>query len=333
MKFVRFILFPVVLFYYMITWMRNWLYDIGLKSSKTYDFPVICVGNLSTGGTGKSPMIEYLIRLLQAKKSLATLSRGYKRQTKGFVLADESASVSTIGDEPFQFYKKFSDVKVAVDGDRQNGISQLRRLKDYPEVVLLDDAYQHRKVTPGFIILLTAYHNLYYKDWVLPTGNLREPRTGVKRANVVVVTKCPESLSESKKTKIEKRLKLKPHQSLFFSIIQYANEVVSSGNKLDLITLPKFTLVTGIANSKPLVTYLKNKGLEFEHLEFADHYNFKPLDVEKLQSKALIVTTEKDYMRLSENECLISKLFYLPIEVKIDKPKAFESAILRFVGL
>ena len=180
MKFIRIILFPIVPIYYLVTWLRNKLYDTGIKSSKSYDFPVICVGNLSTGGTGKTPMIEYLIRLLKDEKSLATLSRGYKRKTEGFVLADENANANTIGDEPFQFYTKFNAIAVAVDSDRQNGIAQLRKLKIQPEVILLDDAYQHRKVKAGFNILLTAYNNLYYKDMVLPTGNLREPRSGAK---------------------------------------------------------------------------------------------------------------------------------------------------------
>jgi len=331
-KFLRVILFPVVPIYYLLTWLRNWLYDKGIKSSKSYDIPIICVGNLSTGGTGKTPMIEYLIRLLKDEKSIATLSRGYKRITEGYELADQSATADTIGDEPFQFFRKFKDIKVAVDGDRQNGISQLLQLEEKPEVILLDDAYQHRKVKAGFNILLTAYYNLYSNDIVLPTGNLREPRSGAKRADVIVVTKCPEAISENEKAKISKELKVKPHQQLVFSSIRYAEKVISTHSEMALQSLPEFTLVTGIANAKPLVDFLKNKGLKFNHLEFPDHYSFRVNDIEELAKKELIITTEKDFVRLADNESLESKLFYLPIEITLDKKDLFDNAIRSFVG-
>ena len=332
MKFLRIILFPVVPIYYMVTWLRNWLYDQGIKSSKSYDIPVICVGNLSTGGTGKTPMIEYLIRLLKDEKSIATLSRGYKRITEGYELADQGATADTIGDEPFQFFRKFKDIKVAVDGNRQNGISQLLQLEDKPEVILLDDAYQHRKVKAGFNILLTTYYNLYSNDIVLPTGNLREPRSGAKRADIIVVTKCPEAISESEKAKISKDLKVKPHQQLVFSSIRYAEKVVSTHSEMALQSLPEFTLVTGIANAKPLVDFLKNKGLKFEHIEYPDHYSFRINDIEDLAKKELIITTEKDFVRLVDNDSLEAKLFYLPIEIAFDKKDVFDSAVKSFVG-
>lgn len=331
MKFLRIILFPVVPIYYLITWLRNWLYDKGIKSSKSYDIPVICVGNLSTGGTGKTPMIEYLIRLLKDKKSVATLSRGYKRITEGYEIADQGATADTIGDEPYQFYRKFKDIKVAVDGNRQNGIAQLLKLEDKPEVILLDDAYQHRKVKAGFNILLTAYYNLYCNDIVLPTGNLREPKSGAKRADVIVVTKCPADISESEKSKISKDLKIKPHQKLVFSSINYAEKVISTHSEIALQSLSEFTLVTGIANAKPLVEFLKNKGLKFDHLEFPDHYSFRINDIEELTKKELIITTEKDFVRLTDNESLESKLFYLPIEITIDRKDVFDDAIKSFV--
>lgn len=332
MKFLRIILFPVVPIYYLVTWLRNWLYDKGVKSSKSYDIPIICVGNLSTGGTGKTPMIEYLIRLLKDEKSIATLSRGYKRITEGYELADQGATADTIGDEPFQFFRKFKDIKVAVDGNRQNGISQLLKLEDKPEVILLDDAYQHRKVKAGFNILLTAYYNLYSNDIVLPTGNLREPRSGAKRADIIVVTKCPEAISESEKNKISNGLKIKPHQQLVFSSISYAEKVVSTHSEMTLQSLPEFTLVTGIANAKPLVDFLKTKELNFDHLEFPDHYSFRINDIEELAKKELIITTEKDFVRLADNESLESKLFYLPIEITLDEKDVFDSAIKSFVG-
>ncbi|WP_179349901.1 tetraacyldisaccharide 4'-kinase [Winogradskyella pacifica] len=332
MKFIRIILFPIVPFYYLITWLRNWLFNVGYKSSKSYDFPVICVGNLSTGGTGKTPMIEYLIRLLKDDNSLATLSRGYKRKTEGFVLANDNASADTIGDEPFQFYRKFSGITVAVDADRQDGISKLRYLNPKPEVILLDDAFQHRKVKAGFNILLTAYNNLYYKDIVLPTGNLREPRSGAKRADLIVVTKCRKDISETEKEIIASKLNIKNHQQLFFSYVDYASEVLSELDSKELSKLPKFTLVTGIANAKPLVDFLAEKGLKFDHLEFSDHYDFRASDIANLESKGLIITTEKDYVRLRSYSSLEEKLYYLPIEIKIDKAAQFNAAVRGFVN-
>jgi tetraacyldisaccharide 4'-kinase len=331
MKLIRIILFPIVPIYFVVTWLRNWMYDVGLKTSKSYDFPVICVGNLSTGGTGKSPMTEYLIRLLKDEKSIASLSRGYKRKTEGFVLADDNASVKTIGDEPFQFYKKFDDIMVAVDADRQNGIEKLMALKDKPEVILLDDAFQHRKVKAGFNILLTSYNQLYCNDIVLPTGNLREPRSGAKRAQVIVVTKCPDNLTTEDKDRISKRLKLDNSQCVYFSTINYSDCVISLKNKLKLENLRKFTLVTGIANAEPLVNYLTNLGLKFDHLEYPDHYNFRTSDIDTLTTKDLILTTEKDFVRLSVNTSLKSNLYYLPINISIDNEDDFKKQIIKFV--
>lgn len=316
----------------MVAWFRNWLYDKGIKSSKSYDVPVICVGNLSTGGTGKTPMIEYLIGILKDEKSIATLSRGYKRRTAGFVLADKNATADSIGDEPFQFFRKFKNIQVAVDANRQNGIERLITFAKKPEVILLDDAYQHRKVNAGFNILLTDYNNLYYNDIVLPTGNLREPRSGSKRADVIVVTKCKKDISVAEKHRIALRLKLKDNQKLFFSYIDYASSVISDFNELKLDTLPKFTLVTGIANAKPIVEFLIEKGLKFDHLEYGDHYNFRASDIETLESKSLIVSTEKDYVRLSVNKSLKAKLYYLPIQIKIDKAEDFNESVKSFVS-
>ena len=198
MKLIRNIAFPLVPVYYAVTRLRNKLYDLGLKKSTSYNFPVICVGTLSVGGTGKTPMIEYLIELLKDDYRIATLSRGYKRKSKGFQLANEFSSAESLGDEPFQFYNKFKNtILVAVDTDRTNGIAQLKQLDNPPDVILLDDAFQHRKVKAGFNILLTTYNKPYFEDFVLPTGNLRESSKGAKRANMIIVTKCPDNLSET----------------------------------------------------------------------------------------------------------------------------------------
>jgi len=200
MNLIRYFIFPVAPIYHFVTWVRNKLYDLGLKKSTSYNFPVICVGNLSVGGTGKSPMIEYLIHLLKDEYKIATLSRGYKRKTTGFLIADQYADADTVGDEPFQFYSKFKNkITVAVDEDRNHGIQELRSSDDSPEVILLDDAFQHRKVKAGLNILLTTYKQPYFKDFALPTGNLREPRTGAHRADIIVITKCPNILTKDEK--------------------------------------------------------------------------------------------------------------------------------------
>ena len=334
MKFLRYILFPIVPIYYLVTWLRNVFYDIGIFKTKAYNFPVIAVGNLSVGGTGKTPMIEYLITLLKDNKQIATLSRGYKRSSEGFYLADESANAKTLGDEPFQFYRKFKkDIQVAVDADRQNGITNLIQQETAPEVILLDDAYQHRKVKAGFYILLTTYNNLYTNDWVLPTGNLREPKAGAKRANCIVVTKCPDNLSDIDKESIIKSIKPKVNQSVYFSTICYANAVFSEEKKLSLNAVKDFTLVTGIANATPLVNHLKKEGLHFDHLEYKDHHDFTAQDMELFKSKSLIITTEKDYVRFLPFEALKDKVFYLPIEVSMDNTNAFKAEILEFVTI
>ena len=332
MKLLRKILFPIVPIYYLVTSLRNKLFDLNVLKSKSYNLPVICVGNLSVGGTGKTPMIEYLIRLLKDDNKLATLSRGYKRSTSGFKLADNSTKVGEIGDEPNQFHQKFRDVLVAVDENRQHGIEELLKLDDSPNVILLDDAFQHRKVKAGLNIMLTTYSNLYAQDIMLPTGNLREPRSGAKRANIVMVTKCPTCISDIEKDSIRNKLNLNNEQGLFFSSIAYNDSVFNDLDTIRVLDLKdkEFTLVTGIANSQPLVDYLKSKSLNFEHLNYKDHYNFTDKDLEILSKKELIITTEKDFMRLNM-QLEKAELFYLPIKVAIDNANAFNKLVREFV--
>lgn len=332
MKLIRNIAVPFVPVYYAVTRFRNTLYDWGIKKSTSYKFPVICVGNLSVGGTGKTPMIEYLINLLKADYKLATLSRGYKRKTTGFQMADAFSTAETIGDEPFQFYNKFkNEVLVVVDSDRKNGIKQLKEIENSPEIILLDDAFQHRKVKAGLNILLTTYANPYFSDYVLPTGNLREPRSGAKRAGIIIVTKCPDNLNEGVKSKFLKCISAEKDQHVFFSSVKYSNVVFSDENKKELDCISDFTLVTGIANAKPLVQYLKDKKLKFEHLDFKDHHEFSQQEISVLEHKKLIITTEKDFMRLKQYKILKEKLFYLPIKVAIDDAIKFEKLIKDFV--
>lgn len=333
MKIIRVILFPVVPIYFMVTWLRNRFYDLGIYKSKSYDFPIVAVGNLSTGGTGKTPMVEYLIRLLNSQKKVATLSRGYGRKTKGFLLANAEATADSIGDEPFQFYYKFKlDTQVAVCEDRQNGIETLRLLDHKPEVIILDDAYQHRKVKAGFYVLLTSYGKLYTNDMVLPTGNLREPKSGAKRAQVIVVTKCPINLLEKEKAAIINALNPLPNQEVFFSSIAYSDHVYFESGSLLLKDLEKVTLITGIANSKPLVDYLNQVNITFNHLKFGDHHHFTASEIEEFEKLDTILTTEKDFMRLKMHPTIQDKLFYLPITITIDRAEDFNKKILGFVA-
>lgn len=329
MSAARKLLYPFSLLYSGVTALRNELYDHGIFKSNRYDLPVIAVGNLSVGGTGKSPMVEYLIGLLKDGRQVATLSRGYKRSTSGFYLLTGKETAAEVGDEPLQFKMKFPNVLVAVDEDRSHGIEELLKLDPKPEVILLDDAFQHRRVKADFYILLTPFENLYSKDLVLPAGNLREPKSGAKRADIVVVTKCPENISPARQQEIQKELKLEQDQKLFFSKIAYSEKVYSAEATLSLSDLlnKKVTLVTGIANPKPLVAHLRKKGLEFVHLNFPDHHNFSTSEISDLRSKECILTTEKDYMRL-KNDISKERLFYLPIKTTLlENTEEFEKLI------
>lgn len=333
MKLLRKILIPVVPVYQGVTWLRNYCYDINIIKSKSYNSPIICVGNLSVGGTGKTPMIEYLIRLLKDDYVVGTLSRGYGRKTKGFIIADEQSKAQNIGDEPFQFFHKFQNIIVSVGEDRQLAIKNLLQLKKPPQILLLDDAFQHRKVEAGLNILLTSYNDLYVDDMLLPTGNLREPKSGAKRADIIIVTKCPENISSDKQKKIKSKLNIDSHQNLFFSTISYAHALISKEKNIELEDLKKqkFTLVTGIANPQPLVDYLKRKGLEFDHETYKDHHDFTVSEVNKLREKELIITTEKDYVRLKD-KLESDALFYLPITSNILlNAESFNTIIKSFV--
>ena len=334
MKKLRLLLFPFAGLYYLVTYVRNKFFDNGILSFKTYETPVICIGNLSTGGTGKSPMTEYVIRLLKKDYKVATLSRGYGRTTKGYLDVVQDAIASQVGDEPLQFAQKFNDVRVAVCENRQLGIATLLKKTNAPGVIILDDAFQHRKVKAGFYILLTSYDDLYSDDFLLPAGNLREPRHGSFRANSIVVTKCPENLSSQDQQEIEKKLKLADHQSLYFAKIKY-NEMLHSKNgmiSLDAIKDKKVTVVTGIANPRPFLNYLTDKNVAYKHKSYPDHHNFTDKEIIELDALDFIITTEKDYVRLQR---LLTKvvLYYIPIEVDfISKKGMFDVAIKKFMG-
>ena len=317
MNFLRKILFPIAIIYWLVTFIRNWLYDVGFFKSKSYNLPIIVIGNLSAGGTGKTPHTEYLIRLLKANYKVAVLSRGYKRSTKGFVLANETISAEELGDESFQIHAKFPDVSVAVCEDRQTGIENLIATIN-PDIILLDDAFQHRKVKASFYILLTAYDDLFSDDYILPFGNLRESTMGKKRANLVIVTKCPAHITKEEQDKIASCLAMTNGVPVFFTSIDYDTEVFGSEkamNVSEVITKEK-VIVAGIAKPKYFIDYL-NSGND-KVLIYPDHHNFTEQEITELNvltQEKMLVTTEKDFVRLN-GKIKEEKLFYLPIKSK-----------------
>ena len=310
---LRKILFPFSILYGWILGIRHFLYNKGIFRSVSHEVPVISVGNLSFGGTGKTPMTEYLIRLLKDDYRVAVLSRGYKRASKGFYLAGENVSVRDLGDEPWQYHKKFPEINVAVDANRNRGVFNLMTLPKPPDVILLDDAFQHRNIDPGLHILLTTYADLYVDDLLFPAGNLRDIKGRAGSADIIIVSKCPETLTEKEQLKMKNKIKPEPHQKLFFTTVKYKNSVISAAGKLALkdLALSHFTLLTGIADPAPLVSFLKGKGLNFEHLKYPDHHEFSEKEIATLTQKKIIVTTEKDYARLGNK---LPYAYYLPVK-------------------
>ena len=324
------------------------MFDFKILHSADFKIPLIVVGNLSVGGTGKTPHVEYLIRLLQPKFSVATLSRGYNRLTKGYRLANDRDETAEIGDEPMQYFRKFPDIKVGVDESRRNGIEQLLKLQPAPEVILLDDAFQHRWIKPGYSLLLTDYQHLYSDDYLLPTGRLREPRKGARRANMIIVTKTPNVLSPFVRRDIIDRLKPQAHQHIFFSYIRYGGWV-KFGNGHDQFPLQRrvntILLVTGIVDPSPLEEYLRQSCEELVTMSFPDHHRYNEKDMEDISidfenivsRNKLIITTEKDAMRLltPRYEAWINKMpwYFIPMEVEFhgaDK-ELFTNIILAYV--
>lgn len=334
MKLLRKILFPVSIIYWVVTYIRNLCFDTGVFKSKSYPIPVIAIGNLSVGGTGKTPQTEYLIDLLSKKYNLALLSRGYKRKTKGYLLAEKGVLAEDLGDESYQVFQKFPEIKVVVSESRQLGIENLMKQTE-TNLVLLDDAFQHRKVKAGFYIVLTAFDDLFCEDYILPFGNLREPSLGKKRAHVVVVTKCPTNLSETQKMATLKKLQLPKHIKVFFSSINYASEAISETGIINLKDIKEENkiIVAGIAKPQYFVEKVKSN-LNDEILIYPDHYNFTDNEVEILRQKAVtqkIITTEKDYVRLANKN--IKNLFYLPIKTSFlfEEGKLFDAEIYTYL--
>ena len=335
--------------YGMVVGIRNQMFELGFLKSRSFDIPVISVGNITVGGSGKTPHTEYLIRLLKDQVKVAVLSRGYKRKSTGYVLAEADTPMSDIGDEPYQMKKKFPDIYVAVDKNRCEGIDHLTQdeaTKD-TDVILLDDAFQHRYVKPGINILLVDYHRLIISDMLLPAGRLREPKEGKARADIVIITKCPKDLKAIHYRMLTRAMSLFPYQSLFFTTLEYGELFMLFGNErkeLDKISDQHVLLLTGIASPQQMTLDLKPLCSELIPLTFSDHHDFKAKDIahinqmfEVLPEPKMIITTEKDAARLETVEGLSddvrNHLYVLPVEIKFmqDQEELFNHKILSYV--
>ena len=342
---VRVLLYPFALIYGILVWIRNRMYDLGLFSSIEFSVPVITVGNLSTGGTGKTPQVEYLVRLLQYRFRVATMSRGYKRHTQGFLIADDETNALRIGDEPMQYHLKFPELVVCVAEERITGIPNLLQKRPEIDVILLDDAYQHRSVKAGFNILITDYSIPFYKDYILPFGNLREGRSAYKRANAIIVSKCPLKLSGAEANTIIDKIKPLPHQKVFFTGIHYGTTYNLFSKEATDISHKNIVLVSGIARPAPMLDYLTAIADNIHPLTYKDHHYFVSQDLEEIKNaydnwgvgNKVIVTTEKDAARLMLHAEKLREwdiqLLVLPIVVTVllDKANEFDSFITAYI--
>ena len=329
MSVIRFLVFPLSIIFKFVTDIRNKLYDCNFLKSEKINVPVISVGNLSTGGTGKTPMVDFIIYNLKRDYNISVLSRGYNRKSKGFIEIKNSDNPSLVGDEPFLIKSNHSEVPVFACEDRVEGAKKIIS-ENNTNLILLDDAFQHRKISRNLDIVLTDYNNLFYNDYLLPYGNLRESRKNMNRADVIVVTKCPLDLNKADAIKIKNQINPKKTQSLFFSQIKYS-EILFGFKEVSFKSIrnSKLTLVTGIANSQPLKEYLKKNNVNFDHFDYPDHYNYSRKDVNKILATTknnIILTTKKDYYKLSQFK--IDNLLYIDIKVEfLDGKQEFLSTI------
>ena len=344
LKSFRYFLFPFSLLYGATVWARNQLYDRRIFKSAQFNFPIICVGNLAVGGTGKTPMTEYLINLLKDRYQIATLSRGYKRKTKGFAIANENATAIDIGDEPMQFHQKFPDITVAVGEERMVAIPQLLQSKPGTEVIILDDGFQHRMVQAGLNILLTDYKNLYSRDLMLPAGDLRDIKKSSRRADIIIATKCNHSLTMTEKELLQNELQVLPHQSFFCTSIAYGQPYhMFNGSHCTIDSTSDVLLLCGIANPKPLKDHLTSITRSYEMIRFADHHIFSTDDLVEIKrhfqsidsSHKIIVTTEKDAVRLEKfrKEIADFPIYVLPIthQFLLGEEESFKQQVLTFI--
>ena len=347
------ILIPIAWLYRGLLELRHKLYDWHILHTETFEFPVICIGNLSLGGTGKTPHTEYLINLLSNDYGVAVVSRGYGRKTKGFLWADTSSTAQSLGDEPMLLHTNHPQALVAVDADRNQAIHKLALLNPPPQVYLLDDAFQHRSTTAGLNLLLTEYGKLYTEDYLFPAGTLRDARSAAKRAQIVIVTKCPENLPKGTQEQLRKILKLLDHQQLFLSHIHYdplkplnipaerlQNKLQTAGNTQHKVGAVCFT---GIAHPKPLFKHLSDEGFEVIQMQFPDHHTYEEKDIQQIIQRyedlpledKIIITTEKDYARLNFSSYLCQfesiPLFAAPISMRFHEEEKFNEEILSYV--
>ncbi len=336
----RWYLYPFSLLYGIGSRIRNTLYAAGLKRSVKFRTPIINVGNLTVGGSGKSPMVMYLADYLSKNYRTGVLSRGYGRVTKGYAVVNYESNYKTVGDEAMQLFERFKNrFVIGVSEERVPGAQKLIEDMDL-DVLVLDDAFQHRKIKAGLNILMTDYNDPYFKDHLLPAGNLRESRSGAKRAQIIVVSKCPAELTEEKKQYYISRIKPQHYQKVFFSAIIYEEYVQGLEHRIPDNNLAYYDilLITGIANPKPLEQHLAKFSQKVKHLKFRDHHNFSDADVKnilaeykKLGEYKLILTTEKDYVRLKTFDFLRDLVYYWPIHVMIENKEDFNQTILSYV--
>ena len=349
----RIFLYPLSVIYGLITGIRNFLYNTGILPSVEFRLPVISVGNITVGGTGKTPHTEYLAGLLRKNFKVAVLSRGYKRNSRGFRIVTPYSAVAESGDEPLQISRKYTDVLVAVDRNRVNGVRKIIEIQPDTEVIILDDAFQHRRITPGFSILLSDYNRPITSDHMLPYGNLRESISNMRRADIILVTKSPINISPIQRRLIVKEINKAPYQNLYFTSIKYNPPVLLFDKKESLVSIPDLTklygtgivLITGIANPIPLKEYIQETAGEIIHLCYPDHYTFEEKDLNAIydafgQLKSplrYVLTTEKDSVRLKEftniAEPVKSALYYIPVGIYFlnDDNAEFDNLIIEYV--
>ena len=344
LKSFRVLLLPFAILFWIAVAIRNWMYDKNILKSTSFGLPLICVGNLSVGGTGKSPMVEYLVLHLKNRFKVATLSRGYKRKTRGYALATDKTTAIDVGDEPMQFHLKFPDVPVAVGEERLDAIPQLLHDKPNTEAIILDDAFQHRVVKAGLNILLTDCNNLFTRDFFLPTGDLRDQQKSAKRAQIIVVTKCKPDLSDDEKISITDEIDPLPNQKVFFTTISYGTPYHITKHDFKFVDeKTEVLLVTGIANPRPLKSYLEERIETYYMMPYNDHHIFSMLDWKDIKKrfdnisaeKKIILTTEKDSMRLLKfrQEMDGMPFYVLPIEHKFlfNQENEFNEQVTDFI--
>lgn len=345
-KVLNIILYPLSFLYGMGVAFRNWLFNVGVLKSESFDVPIISVGNITVGGTGKTPMTEYIISMLSERCRVGVLSRGYKRKTCGYVVATENSTAREIGDEPCQMKQKFPKTMVCVDANRRRGIKNMMKQENAPEVIILDDAYQHRYVKPGISILLIDYGRLPSEDKLMPLGNLREPMKSKNRANMIVVNKCPHDIKPIEMRIIRKKIGAFPYQTLYFTSIAYSSLTpLLEAEKLSSVSDYSAICLSGVANAKPFIEHVSTLVSKMEVLEYGDHYNFGEKDLKKVENlfntlpegKRIIIVTEKDAMRLKDcgslPESLRRYIYYIPIRLSFinGENRSFDNLILDYV--